>query len=1046
MPANELRVHNHASTPVTGWVPLVVPRGHGIDDWEYIRGPGGVTGARQARNFDPSRDAVGGDWVYAVHGTWQPGRQSFVLEQAPGGDLRWSFQPHQAYATPTHCSLVTWNPDRWATVEVMGGSWTSVVHTLSLRDQPTREVYAGSRYRVLLRELHAHGFHVSQYLYLFHRERLAAWTLHVNWSDEQAGTSAAPTGTALDKHRAGWTWPQAQQSLPGLQRCVGFVVRFGGSTLVRGKWQANEGWETLAGVRRTASDVGASFRLPLEFASGPNGSSTDWANWQGRWHHGPKFAFRGWMSTNAAELQAANHLQAILSPADWNGHYLLSGVAAVTEPTNPEAIVRPAYSDTTRHWMTWDRGTGGIDSQGGIGLHLDRNTSATSTQGSFGIGGCQQVLHGRQALHDIECGMLDWARRPRWRFRDGGLVLRSDPRCLSTAPGASSSDLGFAMQEGIPHYAGNSTSYNFGRHFDVQNLGIPQTHNDPNRMGQFGEDNQHHSVSTLIAYYQLTLDPAAYELLLDYGTERCLDSRLADWGSDFDMGDHREIGRKLGTIAMVAGVLPAGDALGAYLRSTIGFGGRGVYPNQTFKAAYRRRRFMLNGGRGTARPWQSWPKPVASTGQGNPEFIPTHGVVLFGTDTITRTDAYFTTTATGGSPWTSRIRRRIALEGGSNAGYWYVDQRVHASTSCTVTGGDTITRAAGTWTKTPVVGAWLRIRGGSNPSAGTYAQVASATSSSVTVTGATLTNETANLTLEESTLDVTGPVGVDVDWTGVPLLTAGNVVVSGTSVTPSSGNWVETPATLPNGHGLGYVTIKINASTTYHAKIASATSDTITLESATIPSRSYGHLNAFWNVAATQVPPLNTGTQTGVRAFVIQNQNDNLDTRIVSRGDENLSGAVICPLFDAMGVMGPVACYLLTGDPEWQDWAIQAMEPLLRYAVVTNARGERWLPWILVVDELGRALPGDEQLRNARGAPRSVAPGGMSESAHMVAMGGNALRMWAIGALNWYRQLPAGLGDAQLKARATEMWQTMRPGGNYIGWLHIAFASSIAPL
>src|SRR5690606_36284200 len=102
------------------------------------------------------------------------------------------------------------------------------------------------------------------------------------------------------------------------------------------------------------------FSMSRTFTAGTVGS--DWGNWAGRWYHGPKWQLRGWMSTDSAELAAASHLEGVMSPEDWDGHYLLSGYVP-PRPMFSSPVVRPAYSDVSKHWMSWNRGTGGSHSQ-----------------------------------------------------------------------------------------------------------------------------------------------------------------------------------------------------------------------------------------------------------------------------------------------------------------------------------------------------------------------------------------------------------------------------------------------------------------------------------------------------------------------------------------------------------------------------------------------------------------------------------------------------------------------------------------------------------
>lgn len=920
----DLRIRNFSSSAQTRWVNFVMPRGHALAGSAYLGAGNGIIAARQDRNFDPARDADGGDWIYSVRSAWGGGSNTLgtstlVDLSALGTDPRWSLELDDFYASGV-CGSQTYNPSRFPIVKIAGpGGFGSARATIDLRGVTPRVVYSGNRYRCIEVETHQDGFHVFFTLHMWHQQVLGEWTLDVTWSDE----------TVTDT----WYLPSA-----------GIEVDFG-ATPVRGKWQNLEGWANTSGTRLTASSQVTRFRLPFSFDNGQYGSQ-DWGNWNNTFPHGVHLQLDGWMG-RAADLTAANHLEAVCTSDIWQGHYLNSGVVPDVPTNDPGGITRPEASETwsrtfnygnelnctfvpaaggtpayiernsgsfsptalndnpsgLKHqvivastvsndgtytvsnavastatriyveealasetdascsvrlvkrayysYVTIPRGYGGSEPQ--MPLHFNRRPADPGYQGGFGFIHGGMVVHGYQPLIDFKQASKDFGKRPRYIMRSGQMAPESTGLSLSrqhTFEGETTSWFG---REGL-----GTSGRNFAGIWCRNNNANAANHtsNTEAIINQTGIDPQHMAASALLAYYQLSLDPAAERLIHELvETEKLNNRSPAIEGSDF--GGDREVGRWLATFAAIYKTFPRGSRVAVRLGDMLDVG-RTPPPRKG------------TAGSGTARlfKWsafdksdtynypardQKWNKDPITVSNRK---IVDNGTVGFDADTgtIFRTGAWWDVV-----PTNNRMLSVFAGAGNANTQQYFVggEKFIATNDAATVTGGDTITINTGTWDATPIVGRVVRVQRLGSPGGYTITDVIAAGSNSTTLvlTTNTVANESASFTIEEiidgryfledspTAIGVNGAVLTlgSGTWTknphatraveildGTTTIGSGAMTMTATTITLGSGSWTITPSA---GH---FITIsgsnetnQTNNDGTY--RVVSATANTITV-------------------------------------------------------------------------------------------------------------------------------------------------------------------------------------------------------------------------
>ena len=520
-----IRIRNNNASAQTRFVPFVLPLGYveanSLGDWIDLS-----SGGQALKQWDDGQDAI-----YVATDTWASGLTTATM--SAGADPDAVFSLHPAYGTSQCGTVLSWARSAIPDVFIrVGGVDINICPNLK-NSTPTLRI-DGNQMKQAVWESHFDGFHVYHAISYYSDQAIADVYTHFFWSDETYPSPAEP----YSRTNTGWRRPCSQ-------------IKFVYGQEVLPKFLANEGW-----VR---SNGNATLTLPLTFTNGSG--SSDYYSWDDTLYHGRALSVRGWMfgrqpgvtvTADEDSFDVCDHLDGVASATEWEGYWQYGG-AVPAVPTNPTDIVRPDYATTNLHYISWNRGTGGDDTTGAIGLVFARYANDLGLQGCLGLVAGGAVIHDYQRLYDYEAAVVNWGLRPeRWVKRDGSFYLptttRGERLCLSGQQ---------------PHINGPSfTDINFGRnnirdHQDTY-WNVPSSGNN-----QDGFDGQHRVSATLTAYYQLAkYDYFAYRLILEWVRTEALNQRR---GGNFALGSgmsgDREPARCIYSVVQAGAACPETDPI-----------------------------------------------------------------------------------------------------------------------------------------------------------------------------------------------------------------------------------------------------------------------------------------------------------------------------------------------------------------------------------------------------------------------------------------------------------------------------------------------------
>lgn len=532
-----VRVHNAGASAQNRYTYFMLPKWRSTELGEVIDCSGGATCTAykheilsNTAQLGPVRTPDGNAVMYAVASDWAAGATSLTL--AAGTPVESEFALHAAYGTSQCGEITAWGNrhiPRVFKVTTTGGSLTSGVITEteisgtgsgSLRSQTPTFRIDGTHIKQAIWETHVGGWHIRHAMTFATDQAVAEFSTSFLWSDET--------------YAADWKIP-----------CEGIRLKY--DYEVKLKFEDNEGF--------LYTDSDRTITLPSRFENGDG--SSDRYSWVGNWWHGRRIAARGWMLGQVAGEVTADrelfdvcaHLNGVASASEWDGDeagklgFQFSGKVGPV-PVNT-GIRRPDYADTTRHFVSWDRGTTSDDDFNDwiSGLQFARYYSANSEQGNLAMQDGSQVVHGYQELYDFEASVADYGLRPCWVTRDGN---RYPP-----IPWAQPSNM--TMDGMYPFNPGQFTRFNFGRSNSNTSWSIPNGGDN-----QDGMNSQHFVVGTLCAYYQLAKwDDYAYTLLIDIAATHAINQRRGDtYTGGSNGGGDREPGRCLNAALQMGKVCP----------------------------------------------------------------------------------------------------------------------------------------------------------------------------------------------------------------------------------------------------------------------------------------------------------------------------------------------------------------------------------------------------------------------------------------------------------------------------------------------------------
>lgn len=519
-----IRIKNHGASAQTRYVNFTLPQASFETYGTTIDLSNGATAVRQYTD--------GRGHVYTARATWSTASSGVTSVTASAGtpDPDLEFTLHEAFGSSSCGDVVTWSPSclPWQAMMLDANNVERPICPSLRTSTPTIRIN-GSRLKQAIWEAHEGGWHVWHVLSVWHDQALARFQTIFMWSDEQ--------------YTEAWSMP-----------CRGVRMRYAHE--VSAIFGSNE--------NIVASENNRTLTIPFSFL---NGTWNDaFANWDNRIYHGRAFCIEGWMfgrtgSTVPGDetmFAAAAELDAVADHTEWEGSFLFAGVVG-DEPTYPTSIVEPNWSQTTRGYVTWDRGHGGSDSLGSggkQGLASRRNSRDTGFTGAFGMSTGHQVVRGYQELRDFRAALRRYGMYAIYMYRDGSMPLAgSTPR--------------FELNQGYPHVnSGNPiTQYNFGRQ-----LGLNVTNTDwllPPKGGVVdNHSNEYLMFSLPPAYHELAKDDYfAYLIVLWFARTRTLDQRRGGvYTGGSGMSGHREWGRTINACALTRAVCP--DARG-YIDDTL---------------------------------------------------------------------------------------------------------------------------------------------------------------------------------------------------------------------------------------------------------------------------------------------------------------------------------------------------------------------------------------------------------------------------------------------------------------------------------------------
>lgn len=447
--------------------------------------------------------------IYVAKSNWASGNTSLTL--AAGTPEENEFELHAAFGTSQCGTVLSWSPSMLPRVFKVLANGSEVELASTLRSVSPVMRIDGTHLKQAIWEVHEGGWHIRHAMLISTNQAVAEFSTSFLWSDEQFASD--------------WRIPVA-------------AIRIKYDYEVKLKFEANEGF--------TYSDSNRTITLSTTFL-GASGTHQDRLSWDGYWYHGKRLAARGWMlgqvggvvSADRTLFDNAAFLDGVASSAEWEGNWQFTGRVGIV-PANPTEVVRPVYADTTHHYISWDRGTGGSDDfdAWSTGIVFARYQGTAGYAGNIDYQGGSQVIHGYQPLYDFEAAVADYGLRPRWVLRDG--------RRVEKTPASHPSHM--ALSSMYPH--NGFVRWNFGR--ALSNSAT----RPPANSGSLGDgmDSEHFLVSSICAYYQLApWDDFAYTLIVDLAYTHSINQRR---GGIYALGNgssgDREPGRLL-TAAMQMG-------------------------------------------------------------------------------------------------------------------------------------------------------------------------------------------------------------------------------------------------------------------------------------------------------------------------------------------------------------------------------------------------------------------------------------------------------------------------------------------------------------
>lgn len=382
-----LRIQNHGGSSQTRglWFTLPIARADTLGQHIDLS-----SGEVAHRVHEDARKAL-----YSVTGTW-PTSNTTVTLSASAYSTEDEFQLHPAYGTADCGTVTSWDMRFVPRVyKRVGGVETEIFP--NIRQQPVVLRMDSPYMKEITTTFHYNGWHFEQSLRIWSGEALGEIVTSIYWSDETATT---------------WSTPMDA-----------LVFRYGHEVLGQFWVHTNEKWV------QTDNNYGVTlnFNFASSGASDPGNTRQAWNNLM--WH-GRMLTFRGHIfgrgstvvSGDEAIFAACDTLRAHGNGTEWQGGWGFSGrvpdVPANSTNANAASLRAPAYATTTKHYVTWDRGTSHDDTHDNFGMVSAIRSGATS-QGGLGMVFATQILHGYMNVWDAEVATGDWTLRPRWVYRDG---------------------------------------------------------------------------------------------------------------------------------------------------------------------------------------------------------------------------------------------------------------------------------------------------------------------------------------------------------------------------------------------------------------------------------------------------------------------------------------------------------------------------------------------------------------------------------------------------------------------------------------------------
>lgn len=508
-----LRIYNHGASAQTRYAQFTLPLSYVAAQslGDHIDLGSSRVASKQ---WDDGRDAI-----YSVSGTWASGSATatlsattdpgtaFSLRSCFGSSVCGAIDTVSVRCIPRIVVVKSGLPDRVITPSDPNG-WT-ITNRID-----------GTLLKQRIWKYSNDGWHVEHAMNFHNGQAVADVCTSVMWCDVRAPI---------------WSTP-----------CDSIRYEYGHEVV---PYFENENWASANGGRHQ------SFETTFTNGSGSN----DYYSWAGNMWHGRRIILRGWMlgrdeNTSGADTTLFGVIETVDvhgSETEWAGAWLYSG-AVPEQPTNASSIFGPNWADTTRNYVSWDRGIGASDPTGGVGPCFVRYGNSPGLSGALGLNHGGSILYGNQRLRDYSAAIINHAMRPNRYVTLAGeywrpSTVRNEKLCL----------LGFSPHQG-------STGEPFLR------TGGGQTYPPNSNNTTDGFDAQHRVNPALTTYYSLAKhDYAAWLLLRDWVYTMSLDTRR---GGGFTIGSSmsgsREVGRMVTSLANPMAVAPelAPECLDIFVR------------------------------------------------------------------------------------------------------------------------------------------------------------------------------------------------------------------------------------------------------------------------------------------------------------------------------------------------------------------------------------------------------------------------------------------------------------------------------------------------